>query len=150
MILLGFSFARMIGFRRSKQVLLVLTFINNSGYVDSLISVEGMDSAFVVSLLTTCSLFRVQLPFECINFFKKEGQRVLSGLIFGFKASLFLLFKFGDCSEISRVVVVLFAIVTPHVGSLRMLRRFASTIGNRFTLPYYLLVVKQDLDRWCV
>jgi hypothetical protein len=72
-----------------------------------------MDSAFLVSLLTACSLFRLQLPFECINFFKKEneGQRLLSGSSFGFKASLFLLFKFGDFSAISRVVVVLVTIV---------------------------------------
>jgi hypothetical protein len=31
-----------------------------------------MDSAFLGSLLTACSLFRLQLPFECIDFFEKE------------------------------------------------------------------------------
>jgi hypothetical protein len=106
-----------------------------------LISVERMDSAFLVTLLTSCSLFRLQLPYECINFFKKEGQRLLSGFSFGFKASLvlFLLFKFGNCSAISRVVVVLVAIVTPHVGPLMILRRLAYTTGNRsnFLIIYW-------------
>jgi hypothetical protein len=77
-----------------------------------------MDSAFLVSLLTACSLFRLQLPFEYINFFEKtgEGQRLLSGSSFGLKAShlFFLLFEFGNCSAISRVVVVLVTMVTPH------------------------------------
>jgi hypothetical protein len=98
-----------------------------------------MDSAFLVPLLTTCNLFRLQLqlPFECINFFEKEkeGQRLLSGSSFGFKASLvlFLLFKFGYYSAISRVVVVLFTIVTSHVGPLMILRRLAYTTGNRIS-----------------
>jgi hypothetical protein len=58
------------------------------------------------------------------NFFEKEGQSLLSGSSFGFKASLvlFLLFKFGYFSAISRVVVVLVTIVTPHVGPLMILR----------------------------
>jgi hypothetical protein len=33
-----------------------------------------MDSAFLGALLTACSLFRLQLPFECINFFEKETK----------------------------------------------------------------------------
>jgi hypothetical protein len=33
-----------------------------------------MDSAFLVPLLTACSLFRLQLPFKCINFFEKEDK----------------------------------------------------------------------------
>jgi hypothetical protein len=68
-----------------------------------------MDSAFLGALLTACSLFRLQSPFKCINFFekKKTRQRLLSGFSFGFKASLFLLFEFGDCSAIIRIVVVL-------------------------------------------
>jgi hypothetical protein len=40
--------------------------------VVKLISVHRMDSAFLGSLLTACSLFRLQLPFECIDFFEKE------------------------------------------------------------------------------
>jgi hypothetical protein len=91
------------------------------------------------------------LPFECINFFEKEieGLKLLSGSSFGFKASLvvFLLLKFGDCSAISRVVVVLVTIVTPHVGPLMILRRLAYTTGKRFTYSYYLLVVRKDSDR---
>jgi hypothetical protein len=41
-----------------------------------------------------------------------------------FKANLilFMLFKFGDCATISRVVVVLVTVVTPHVGPLMSLR----------------------------
>jgi hypothetical protein len=109
---------------------------SSSLLVIKLISVEKMDSAFLVSLLTACSLFRLQLPFECINFFEKEGQRLLSGLSFGFKASLvlFLLFKFGNFSAISRVVVVLVTIVTPHVGPLMILRRLSYTTGKDFLL----------------
>jgi hypothetical protein len=73
-----------------------------------------MDSVFLGALLDACSIFKLQLPFKFINFFekKKEGQRLLSGYSFGFKASLFLLFKFGNLSAISRVVVVL---VTVHI-----------------------------------
>jgi hypothetical protein len=33
-----------------------------------------MDSAFHGALLTACSLFRLQSPFECINFFEKEKK----------------------------------------------------------------------------
>jgi hypothetical protein len=80
-------------------------FSPSSLLVVKLISVEKkrMDSAFLVSLLTACSLFRPQLPFECIYFFEKEGQRLLSGSRFGFKASHvdFLLFKFGNRSAIA-------------------------------------------------
>jgi hypothetical protein len=100
-----------------------------------------MDSTFLDSLLTVCSLFRLQLQlsFEFINFFKKEDQRLLSGSIFGFISSLvvFLQFKFGDCSSISRAVVILATIVTPHVGPLMILRRLAYTTGNRFLIIYW-------------
>jgi hypothetical protein len=110
-------------------------FSPSSLLVVKLISVERMDSAFV---LFFCSLFRLQLPFKCINFFKKEkeGQRFLSGYSSGFKANLvvFLLFKFSNCSAISRVVVVLVSIVTPHVGPLMIFRRLTYTTGNRFLI----------------
>jgi hypothetical protein len=97
-------------------------------------SVERMDSAFLCALLTACSLFRIHLPFECINFFKKEAkpQILLSESSFGFKASIFLLFKFGNCSAISRVVVVLFTIVTPHIRPLRIFWKFAYTCWNSY------------------
>jgi hypothetical protein len=62
---------------------------------------------------------------------EKEGQGMLSRSSIGFKESLFLLLKFGDFSAISRVLVVLVTIVKPHVGPLRILRRFVYTIGNR-------------------
>jgi hypothetical protein len=77
------------------------------------------------------------LPFKYINFFEKEGQRLLSGYSFGFKVRLFLLFEFGNCSAISRVVVVLVTIVTPHVGPLIIFRRLAYTTGNRFLTIYW-------------
>jgi hypothetical protein len=98
--------------------------------VVKLISVEKMDSAFLITLLTVCSLFRLQLPFECINFFKKEKehQRMLSGSSFGFKASLFLMFKFVNCSAISCVVVDLVTIVTSHVVTIT---------DNRFLIIYW-------------
>jgi hypothetical protein len=41
--------------------------------VVKLISVERRYSAFLVSLLAACSLFRLQLPFECINLIEKEA-----------------------------------------------------------------------------
>jgi hypothetical protein len=77
--------------------------------------------------------------FESINFFENKGQRLLSGFSFGFKASLviFLLIKFGNCSSISHVVVVLVTIVTPHVGPLMIFRRLAYTTGNRFLIIYW-------------
>jgi hypothetical protein len=54
---------------------------------------------------------------------------------FGFKARLFLLFDFVNRSAISRFVVVLVTIVTPHIGSLNILRRlllifFMLSIGS--------------------
>jgi hypothetical protein len=96
-----------------------------------------MALAFVGALLTACSLFRLQLPSKCINFFEKEDQRILSGSSFGIKASLFLLSKFGNCSAISRVVVVLVTIVIPHVGLLMIFRRLSYTTGNRFLIIYW-------------
>jgi hypothetical protein len=111
-----------------------------------------MDSAFLNALLTSCSLFRLQLQlhFKCIDFFEKEteGQRPLSGSSFGFKASLvvFLLFKFGNLSAISRFVVVLVTVLTPNVGPLMILRRLAFNTGDRLTHSYYLLVVRKDWD----
>jgi hypothetical protein len=108
-----------------------------------------MDSAFLDALLTACSLFKLPLPFECIDFFEKESQRLLSGFNFVFKASLFLLFKSGNYFAISRVVVILVTIVTPHVGPLMILRRLAYTTGNRNSFSYYLLVVRKDWERWC-
>jgi hypothetical protein len=39
-------------------------FSPSSLLVVKLISVERMDSAFIVALLTACSLFRLQLPFK--------------------------------------------------------------------------------------
>jgi hypothetical protein len=61
---------------------------------------------------------------------KAKCQSLLSRSSFGFKASLFLLFKFADCSAISRVVVVFVMIVIPHVGPLMILRRLAYATGN--------------------
>jgi hypothetical protein len=113
-------------------------FLSSSLLMIKLISVERMDSAFLVPLLTACSLFRLQLPFKCINFFEKEGQRLLSRSIFGVKVSLILLFKFGNYSAISRVVVVLVTIVTPRLDPLLyledlptfLLTDFLFSIGN--------------------
>jgi hypothetical protein len=66
--------------------------------VVKLISVERIEDGFSLPLLTACSLFRLQLPFECINFFEKnkEDQRLLFGSSVGFKVNLFLLFYFGN------------------------------------------------------
>jgi hypothetical protein len=110
-------------------------FSPSSILVVKLTSLERMDSAFLVPLLTACSLFRLQLPFEWINFFEKnkKGQRLLCKPRFGFLAKLFLLFEFGNRSTISRFIVVLVIIVTPHVGLLMILRRLAYTTGNRYS-----------------
>jgi hypothetical protein len=105
--------------------------------VVKLISVERMDSAFIIALLTACSLFRLQLPLSASISSKRKAKDFLSGFSFGFKASLFLLFKFGNCSAISCVVVVLLTIVTPHVGPLMILRRLVYTTGNRFLIIYW-------------
>jgi hypothetical protein len=92
-----------------------------------------MDSALLFLLLSVISGFNCLL--SALIFFEnnKEDQRLFSGSSFGFKTSLviFLLFKFGNCSAISRVVVVLVTIVIPHVGLLMILRRLAYTTGNR-------------------
>jgi hypothetical protein len=45
--------------------------------------------------------------------------------------------KFGNFSAIILIVVVLFKIVTPHVGSLRIPRRLAYTTGNRLLIFYW-------------
>jgi hypothetical protein len=77
------------------------------------------------------------LTFECICFFEKVVKRIHSGSSFGFKASLFLLFAFGGCSEISRVVVVLVTIETANIGRLKILKRIAYNTGKRFLIIYW-------------
>jgi hypothetical protein len=44
----------------------------------------------------------------------------------------FLLFKSGDFPAISRILIVRFKIVTPHVGCLKILRRLAYTTGKSY------------------
>jgi hypothetical protein len=39
-----------------------------------LISAQRMDSAFLDVIVPACSRFRLQSPFECMNFFEKENQ----------------------------------------------------------------------------
>jgi hypothetical protein len=119
-----------------KEVNKYSCFSPSSVLVIKLVSVERMDSAIIFPLLTACSLFRLQLPFKCIKFFEKnkEGQRLLSRSSFGFKKSLFLLIKCNAYSAISRFVVVLVTIVTPHVGRLSILGRVAYITGKRFLL----------------
>jgi hypothetical protein len=111
-----------------------------------------MDSAFLVLFLLLAVFSGLNCFLECINFFEKEGQRVHSGSSFEFKSSLvvFLLFKFDNCSAISRVVIVLVTIVIPNVGTLMIFRRLAYTNGSRCKYSYFLLVVRKDWDRWCV
>jgi hypothetical protein len=54
-----------------KEVKQNFCFLPSSLLVVKLISVERLDTAFLVALVTACSLFRLQLPLECINFFEK-------------------------------------------------------------------------------
>jgi hypothetical protein len=110
---------------------------SSSPLLVKLISLERKEDGFSLPIHTACSLFWLQIPFKSINFFEKtkEGQR-LSGSSFGFKASPFMLFKFGDCSAISRVVVVLVTIVTSHVEHLMIFRILFYTTGNRFLIFY--------------
>jgi hypothetical protein len=96
-----------------------------------------MDSAFLFLLLAVFSGFNRLLSASISSKMKQEGQRHLSWSSFDFNLSLFLLFKFGNCSAISRVVVVLDTIVTPHVGPLMMFRRLAYTTGNRFLIIFW-------------
>jgi hypothetical protein len=110
-------------------------FLPSSLLVVKLTSVERMDSAILFLLLAAC-LSRLQLPFECINFFKKESQRLLSRSSFGFKTRIFLLFELANYFEISHVMVVLVTIVIPHVVLLRILRRLVYTSGNRLLIIY--------------
>jgi hypothetical protein len=53
------------------------------------ISVMRSDSAILGILLAANSIFRLQLPFECIDFFKKEGQRNCFGSRFDFRVNFF-------------------------------------------------------------
>jgi hypothetical protein len=80
----------------------------------------------------------------------RERPKTLFRVQLWLQSKYFLLFKFGNFSAISRVVVVLVTIVTPKAGPLMTLRRLAYTNSNIFTYSYYLLVVRKDWDRWCV
>jgi hypothetical protein len=117
--------------------------VSSSLIVVKLISVERKEDGFSLPLLTACTLFRLQLPFECIYFFEKETKckSLLSGSSFGSKVSLvvFLLLKFGNRSAIGSVVVVLVTIVTSHLVCRSILRRLAYTNGNRnaFLIIYW-------------
>jgi hypothetical protein len=103
-----------------------------------------MDSAFLVLFLlhAVFSGFDCSCTLSALISSKKKAKDFFPGPAFGFKAILvlFLLFKFGNCSAISRVVVVVrVTIVTPHVGPLMIFRIFAYTIGNRnsFLIIYW-------------
>jgi hypothetical protein len=61
------------------------------------------------------------LPFERIDFFEKECQRLLSNSSFGFKEILLLLFELENCSLVCLVFVSVVTIVTPNVGRLKSL-----------------------------
>jgi hypothetical protein len=93
-----------------------------------------MDSAFLFLLFAVSSGFNCFL--SALISSKRKAKDFFPGSAFGFKASLFLLFKFGNCSAISCFVVVLVTIVTPHVGPLMILRRLAYTTGNRLLIIY--------------
>jgi hypothetical protein len=58
--------------------------------VVKIVSAERRDSAIVVPLVAACSVFRLQVPFECIDFFKskQEIERLLSGVSFCSKQAL--------------------------------------------------------------
>jgi hypothetical protein len=69
-----------------------------------------MNSAFLVALLTACSLFRLQLPFKFIDLFEKEkeGQILLSGSSFGFKSSLVVFLLLNLAISLQSAVLWLF------------------------------------------
>jgi hypothetical protein len=106
--------------------------------VVKLISVERMDSAFLVLflLLAVFSGFNFLLS---ASFLRKEKGRPKTSfrVQLWLQSKPFLLFKFGNCSAISRVVVVLVTIVTPHVGPLMIIRRLAYTAAKRFLIIYW-------------
>jgi hypothetical protein len=68
-----------------------------------------------------------------IDFFKKEGQSLLSWNSFGFRVSLFMLLDSPDCFAIGRVVDVSFTIVTVHFGILFSFA-YSYTTGNNILL----------------
>jgi hypothetical protein len=57
--------------------------------VIKLFSVERREDGFSLPLLTAYILFSLQLPFNWIDFFEKEGQRLLLGLALASKQALF-------------------------------------------------------------
>jgi hypothetical protein len=71
---------------------------------------------FSLPLLVPCHLLRLQLPFACIDFFKKEKHRILPTETFVLSTSLLLPFKIFSCSEMSYVAVVHVTRVTSNVG----------------------------------
>jgi hypothetical protein len=106
-------------------------FSPSSLLVVKLISVERRVEGFSLPLFTACRIFRLQLPFKCINLQKgrpKTSFRVQLWL----QSKPFLLFKFGDCSAISLVVVVLVTIVSPNIGPL-MIHRLVYNTGKSYS-----------------
>jgi hypothetical protein len=95
-----------------------------------------MDSAFLFLLLAVFSGFNSLL--SALISLKKRPKTSFQVQLW-LQSKPFLLFKFGDCSAISCVVVVLVTIVKPHVGPLMILRRLAYTTGNRnsFLIIYW-------------
>jgi hypothetical protein len=72
-----------------EEVIKFSLFSPSSLLVVKLISVERIDSAFLGALLAACSLFTLQLPFECINFIKKKVKEFFLGPALASKQSLF-------------------------------------------------------------
>jgi hypothetical protein len=88
--------------------------IPSSLLVVKLISVERMDSAFLFLLLAVFSGFNCLL--NALISSKRKAKDFFPGQSLASKKFFFMLFEFGNCSAISRVVVVLVTILTPHIG----------------------------------
>jgi hypothetical protein len=96
-----------------------------------------MDSVILIPLLAASSLFRLQMHFECINFFKKERLKTSFRVQLWLQSIPFLLFDLGNGSSISSIMVVLVKIVTPDAGSLSILRGLAYTTDKCFLIIYW-------------
>jgi hypothetical protein len=91
------------------------------------ILVERSDSDFHLLLLAVLSRFNCLLSaliylkrkakdfFPDLDLTSKQAFFCYLTLANALKASLVLLFEFGNCFAISRVVIVLVTIVTPHI-----------------------------------
>jgi hypothetical protein len=83
------------------------------------------DSVFLFLLLAIFSGFNCILSALMSSKRKRKAKDFFPGPALASKKAFFCCLNLAiNCSAISHVVVVLITMVTPHVGTLRILRRF--------------------------